>query len=567
MDGTTKACGLLLRAGAGALILVLATPFLLAQAATPGLPERLWAAWPTSRVIEEPAPCLDPAALAAAIQALAAAHTGLLEVEEVGRSIQGRPISLLSLGRGPRQVLLWSQMHGDEPSATPALLDLTRYLLEASDPAAAAILERFTLRMVPMLNPDGAQRYVRRNAQAIDINRDALRLVTPEGRLLKDLRDRFDPELGFNLHDQDRRTTVGDTGHLATIALLAVAGDAEGTMTPGRARAKRVCASVVRTLSLFVAGGISRYDEDWNPRAFGDNLTAWGTPVVLIESGGIPPGLSYDDLTRLDFVAILGALSGLARNDLADVDPALYESLERNADHHWVDVLVSGAEVWQPEAGEPYRADVGFDLEDADPVVASCPSATAAGPSAIREVGDGHLLAAARRVEASGRLLTPGLAVSIRGLAARDWLDVGALARLGVARVRWHVADEDYADALTTARRLEGAGRPVIELATLEEPAHLLQMDGPLEAPVSLRMDAVLAALGGRGFWERNRGRTLQELLGPLAGADDEDTAPVIAPDREASFLLWQPGLPGAREPAALVLERVFVDGREPGPD
>ena len=62
-----------------------------------------------------------------------------------------------------------------------------------------------------MLNPDGAERGARRNAQGIDVNRDALNLATPEGRLLKAVRDRHQPILGFNLHDQDRRTTVGDT--------------------------------------------------------------------------------------------------------------------------------------------------------------------------------------------------------------------------------------------------------------------------------------------------------------------------------------------------------------------
>ena len=35
--------------------------------------------------------------------------------------------------------------------------------------------------MVPMLNPDGAERFQRRNAQGIDINRDALLLQSPEG--------------------------------------------------------------------------------------------------------------------------------------------------------------------------------------------------------------------------------------------------------------------------------------------------------------------------------------------------------------------------------------------------
>ena len=107
--------------------------------------------------------------------------------------------------------------------------------------------------------------------------------------MLKGVRDRFQPELGFNLHDQNRRTTVGNTPVLATISLLAVSGDQEGTVTPGRARAKRLCSAIARALEPFVPGGIGRYDEDWNPRAFGDNVTAWGTPVVLIESGGAPP--------------------------------------------------------------------------------------------------------------------------------------------------------------------------------------------------------------------------------------------------------------------------------------
>ena len=44
------------------------------------------------------------------------------------------------------------------------------------------ILSSLTLYVVPMLNPDGAERFQRRNAQGIDINRDALSLQTPEGQ-------------------------------------------------------------------------------------------------------------------------------------------------------------------------------------------------------------------------------------------------------------------------------------------------------------------------------------------------------------------------------------------------
>ena len=529
--------------------------------------EALWDAWPAARFVPGPAPCLGPDDLVGAIRRLEARHPGRVGVEEVGRSVRGRPIHLLKLGRGARRILLWSQMHGDEPSATPALLDVAHHLLSGGAPAAGGILESLTLLMVPMLNPDGAELFTRRNAQGIDVNRDALELATPEGRLLKALRERFEPELGFNLHDQDRRTTVGDTGVLATVALLAVAGDAEGTMTPGRARARRVCAAIVRALRPLVPGGIARYDEDWNARAFGDNLTAWGTPVVLIESGGLPEGWTYEDLTRLNFVALLSALSGLAGDDLAGEDPAPYVDLARNEDGVFADVIVSGGEVWQPGAGEPYRADLAFDLLDDDRVVAACPRAPGPGPSRLREVGDARLMGTARRIDATGCLVVPGLAASVRGLESRAWLEaggIGALARLGVVRLRWHVDASDRAEAVAAAGFLEGAGRPSIEVTCLEDPAHLVSVGGPPDPPASARLDAALDALTGARWRGRAGEGTFGELLGPLAGiGGDEQGTPLLSRDEPATFLVLRATRPDATSPAELELERVFLDGRE----
>jgi hypothetical protein len=552
-----------------ALALVAGGPALGTEPFRVPTPHELWDAWPSSRVVTTPAPCLRPDDLVQAIRELQGRHPGHLAVEEVGRSVQGRPIQLLTVGQGARRVLLWSQMHGDEPSATPALLDVAEYLLgRGGDVFTKAILRETTLLMVPMLNPDGAERYVRRNAQGIDINRDALRLATPEGRLLKSVRERFAPELGFNLHDQDRRTTVGDTGHLATIALLAVAGDAAGTMTPGRARARRVCSAIVRALEPFVPGGMARYDEDFNPRAFGDNLTAWGTPVVLIESGGLPPGRTYEDLTRLNFVALLTALGGLARDDLADEPPALYEDLRRNADGEWVDALVAGGEIWQPGAGPPYRGDLAFDVLDDDPVRAGCRLRGEAGPSRLEEIGDGHLLNAPRRIDAEGRLVVPALAATIRGIGAREWLDgdvLGTLARLGVARLRWRVEPGKREAAVEWARALEAPGRPALEVADVmtSEPG-FLEITGPPATPASSELDAVLDTLTGGAWRAKTGGRSFGELLGPLTGYG-EGEVPLLRVEAPASFILLRPQTPGAQEARALFLEKVLVDGREAG--
>ena len=532
----------------------------LALAASPppeGLaPAALWNEWPSRRFVAAAAPCLRPDDLAGRVRALAAKHAGRVSVEEIGRSAEGRPIHLLAAGRGPRRVLLWSQMHGDEPSATPALLDALDTLLSGR-PESGAILDRLTLLVVPMLNPDGAERYERRNAQGIDVNRDALVLASPEGRALKAVRDRFEPEIGFNLHDQNRRTTVGDTGVLASIALLAVSGDPQGTLTPGRARAKRVASLLARTLSAWVPGGVSRYDEDWNPRAFGDNLTAWGTPVVLVESGGIPPGRPFTDLARLNYVGLLVVLDALARDDAAGEDPAVYEGLKRNADGLFVDVLLAGGRVAQPTAPEPYRADVAFDVE-APERDAACATSVGASASRVREVGDGRLLAAGRRVDLAGRLVVPAFVASVPGRAR--WLDAAALdamARLGVGRVRWAVRPSHRADAERTAARLAAPGRPAVEVVDAAAPACPLRVSRRPRPAAGPSLAEALAALGARA---PAAGTLLRDLSCAAAPA-----APLAVPGAPASLVVLKPAAAALPlDPAALVLETVFVDGREP---
>jgi len=518
--------------------LAIALLLLLSAAAPAFSPQALWDAWPERRFVATSAPCLRHAELGERLRALAAAH--------------------------PRRVLLWSQMHGDEPSATPALVDLAHELLANDAPEHRLILERLTLLLVPMLNPDGAERYARRNSQAIDLNRDALLLSTPEGQLLKGLRDKYRPELGFNLHDQNRRTTVGDSGVRVTIALLAVQGDAAGTVTPGRARAKRVCAALARTLEPFAPGGIARYDEDWNPRAFGDNLTAWGTPVVLIESGAFPAGGSFADLTRLNYVALLSVLHGLALDDLAREDVARYEKLARNSDGRFVDLILEGGRVFQPPSAEPYRADVAFDVLAEDPELAACPAPGPSGPSRIRELGDARLLATASRRSAAERVLIPALAASVRGIDARLWLSAEALdtiSRLGVAHVRWHVSASEREEALRVADRLAAPGRAAVEVADFRDAVWAIEIQSaPVPPPAPVTLAAALGALAHGAKPPPGEPRSLGERLAALTGYSG---TPLLRPDARASLLILRSRDGSVLDPAALEIEAVFLDGHE----
>ena len=278
-------------------------------------------------------------------------------VEDIGRSVEGRPLRHVRWGRGGTPVLLWSQMHGDESTGTMALADLFAFLGEhPQHPVARRIRASTTLHFLPLLNPDGAARFQRRNAQGIDINRDARMLATPEGRTLKALHDRVDPAFGFNLHDQQPHYRVGDSDRSTAIALLAPAPNEGNEVTPQRAHAIEVAAAIRIALDPYINGHIARWDETFNPRAFGDLTAQWGTSTVLIEAGGIEGDVQKQRLRKLYFLGMVAALDSIATGRHAGVSPTLYRDLPENGDV-WPDLLVRGGTLAVP-GRPPMKADL-----------------------------------------------------------------------------------------------------------------------------------------------------------------------------------------------------------------
>ena len=302
-------------------------------------------------------------------------------------------------------MLLWSQMHGDEATATAALFDIFEFLRRhREDPTVRDILSALTLYFLPMLNPDGAERFQRRNAQSIDINRDALRLQTPEGRTLKAVRDRFQPRIGFNLHNQAWRTSVGRPPKPASISLLSVAFDEARSGSEGRTLTKKVCAVIRDALEPFASGQIGRYDDEFEIRAFGDNLTLWGTPVVLIETGPWPSIEPDPALIKLNFVAILSALDALATGAVHRAKTERYESLPVNESAELY-VIVKNGTVISGAGVPPYIADIG--------IVASRRIRDVNGKremqlmTTIDDMGDLRTLGALRTIDATGMTIVP----------------------------------------------------------------------------------------------------------------------------------------------------------------
>ena len=281
----------------------------------------------------------------------------------LGTSGEGRTISLYSIGAGSIKVMLWSQMHGDEPTATMALIDIFSFFIK--NPAhrvTKTLQEKLTLLAIPMLNPDGAERFTRRTAQLIDLNRDALALETSEARILKEARDAYSPEFGFNLHDQDTRLTVGTTKKITAIALLAPSTDASRSDTPGRLRAKKVASVFAQILNLFIPGHVAKWDDTFEPRAFGDNIQKWGTSTVLVESGGWKGDPDKFFIRKLNCVALLTTLYAIATGESAQTDIGTYEQIPFNM-KLGCDRIIRNARLKINDRIDPLRVDIAVNIE------------------------------------------------------------------------------------------------------------------------------------------------------------------------------------------------------------
>ncbi len=286
------------------------------------------------------------------------------EVQKVGESIEGRDLHLISIGSGDENIFLWSQMHGDEPTATQAIFDILHFL---DSPYLAAekevILSNLKLHFLPMVNPDGAEVYQRRNALGIDINRDALRLQSPEGRALKRIRDSLDAGFGFNLHDQSRYYNAERTPKPATISYLAAAYNYEKDINEVRANAMKVIVYMDRIIQNYAPGQVGRYSDEFEPRAFGDNIAKWGTSLILIESGGYADDREKQEIRKLNYVSILSALYTIANKSYRDIPLEDYEKIPNN-DRKLFDLKIE--KVTYGLLGKDYILDLGLFRNEVD---------------------------------------------------------------------------------------------------------------------------------------------------------------------------------------------------------
>ncbi|WP_018674499.1 M14 family zinc carboxypeptidase [Riemerella columbina] len=281
------------------------------------------------------------------------------QIKLLGTSTLGLPIYSLRIGTGKTKVAAWSQMHGNESTATLALLDLL-YSWNSNQVIMDALFSEIQLDFIVMLNPDGSKVWTRRNSLDIDINRDFIKESSKEIKILKQFVASNHYDYALNLHDQ-RTIFTTDGEHPATLSFLSPSENVARSLTEHRKQSMAVIASIYKALKSKLPHRIGRYSDEFYPLSVGDNFMKMGLPTVLFE-GGHYENDYYRNHTRQYYTeALYIALKAMAdlKGDTTNFE--MYSEIPENKDTH-CDIIYNNLNINTGE--EPYLVDVAVQYRE-----------------------------------------------------------------------------------------------------------------------------------------------------------------------------------------------------------
>jgi predicted deacylase len=126
--------------------------------------------------------------LYSAIRALEGKGRGMASIEEFGRSVEGRPLLVVKIGRPDGkdrgEILITANVHASEWTGHRVALAIADRLIQddEKDPWVTSLLDRMEFYIIPLMNPDGYFRadkhlrynftMARDNANHVDLNRN-----------------------------------------------------------------------------------------------------------------------------------------------------------------------------------------------------------------------------------------------------------------------------------------------------------------------------------------------------------------------------------------------------------
>lgn len=252
---------------------------------------------------------------------------------EVGKSFLEKPIYQLSLGNGGTKVLAWSQMHGNESNATHAMLDLME-IFKQNPLLKEEVFSKISLDFIFMLNPDGSEKWTRRNALDIDMNRDFQKLSSKEFPILKNIAEKGNYDYALNLHEQ-RTIFTTDGENPATLSFLAPSENVEREITETRKKAMAIISKIYEKLKTDLPHQIARYSDEFYPSSTGDNLTKWGIPTILYEGGHFPNDYKREATRKYYTIALYDGLKAISELNGSTKNWETYQKIPENRETHY----------------------------------------------------------------------------------------------------------------------------------------------------------------------------------------------------------------------------------------
>ncbi|MDE0947700.1 MAG: M14-type cytosolic carboxypeptidase, partial [Sphingobium sp.] len=138
--------------------------------------------------------------------AFAACQPGVAH-RELGLTLDGQPIDLLTIGDGPKQVWLYARQHPGESMAQWWMEGALERLTDEEDAVARLLRQQATIHLVPNMNPDGSRRgHLRTNAVGVNLNRewhDPSMERSPEVLLVRNAMDATGVDFAMDVHGDE----------------------------------------------------------------------------------------------------------------------------------------------------------------------------------------------------------------------------------------------------------------------------------------------------------------------------------------------------------------------------
>jgi murein tripeptide amidase MpaA len=138
--------------------------------------------------------------------AWAASQSGVVH-RELGLTLDGQPMDLLTMGDGPKQLWLYARQHPGESMAEWWMEGALERLCDEEDAVARLLRQKATIHLVPNMNPDGSRRgHLRTNAAGVNLNREWHQPTadrSPEVLLVRNAMDETGVDFAMDVHGDE----------------------------------------------------------------------------------------------------------------------------------------------------------------------------------------------------------------------------------------------------------------------------------------------------------------------------------------------------------------------------